>query len=241
MTTLSQIGRVLLFVPLLGWPLGSAVSAQTTAPAPAPPTSGTPKPAPPAPSTAKPAPPAPGTAKPTTPDSVTAAAKAGITTSADYVIGPGDVLTVVFWREPEMSVEAVVRPDGRISIPLLDDIDVVNLTPEQLKQKLIIAAQRVVQDPNVTVVVKQINSRQVYITGQVGKPGPYPLLTTMNVLQLISTAGGLLEYANGKNIVIMRNEKGQTTNFLFNYKDMENRRNLKQNIELKPGDIVMVP
>jgi len=175
------------------------------------------------------------------PDSVAAATKAGITTSADYVIGSGDVLTVVFWREPEMSVEAVVRPDGRISIPLLDDIDVVNLTPEQLKQKLIVAAQRVVQDPNVTVVVKQINSRKVYITGQVGKPGPYALLTSMNVLQLISTAGGLLEYADEKNIVIMRNEKGQVTNFLFNYKDMINRKNLKQNIDLKPGDIVMVP
>jgi polysaccharide export outer membrane protein len=221
----------MLLVPILGWLSGSALSAQRTGAAPAPPTSGT----------AKPAPPAQGTAKPTTPDSVTAATNAGITPAADYVIGPGDVLTVVFWREPEMSVEPVVRPDGRISIPLLDDVEVAGLTPEQLKQKLLVAAQRVVQDPNVTVVVKQINSRRVYITGQVGKPGPYPLVTSMNVLQLISTAGGLLEYADEKNIVIMRSEKGQPTHFLFNYKDMVNRKNLKQNIELRPGDIVMVP
>jgi polysaccharide export outer membrane protein len=91
------------------------------------------------------------------------------------------------------------------------------------------------------VVVKQINSRRVFITGQVGKPGPYPLTTTMNVLQLISTAGGLLEYADEKNILVMRNENGKTQNFTFNYKDVVSRKNLKQNIDLKPGDTVVVP
>jgi polysaccharide export outer membrane protein len=215
------------------------------------------KPAPPAPSSgekpadkpgAKPADPAkPGTppagqTKPSAPPpSVAAAAAAGVTPAPDYVVGPGDVLAIVFWRENDMSVEVVVRPDGRISVPLLNDIDAAGQTPEQLRQKLITTAQRVVQDPNVTVVVKQINSRRVFITGQVGKPGPYPLLTSMNVLQLISTAGGLLEYADEKNIVVMRTEKGQTTNYKFNYKDVATGKNLKQNIELKPGDTVVVP
>jgi len=161
---------------------------------------------------------------------------------ADYVIGPGDVLAIVFWREPDMSVaDVVVRPDGRISIPLLNDVVVSGLTPIQLRQKLTTEAQRLVQDPNVTIVVKQINSRRVFITGQVAKPGPYPLTSSMNVLQLISTAGGLLEYADGKDIVVMRNEGGKTTEFTFNYKEVVHRKNLKQNIDLKPGDTVIVP
>jgi polysaccharide export outer membrane protein len=172
---------------------------------------------------------------------VTAAAPAGVTPTPDYVIGPGDVLAIVFWRETDMSAEVIVRPDGRISIPLLNDVEAVGLTPEQLRERLVAAAQRVVQDPNVTVVVKQIHSRRVFITGEVGKPGPYPLLGSLNVLQLISMAGGLLEYADDKNISIMRNEKGQTTSFRFNYRDFVNRKNLKQNIELRPGDTVIVP
>ncbi|HKY21199.1 MAG TPA: polysaccharide biosynthesis/export family protein [Vicinamibacterales bacterium] len=159
----------------------------------------------------------------------------------DYVIGAGDVLAIVFWREPDMSTEVVVRPDGRISIPLLNDVVVTDLTPEQLRKKLAADAQRYVQDPNVTVVVKQINSRRVFITGQVAKPGPYPLTASMNVLQLISSAGGLLEYADGGDIVVMRNENGKTATYSFNYKEVVRRKNLKQNLDLKPGDTVIVP
>jgi polysaccharide export outer membrane protein len=170
-----------------------------------------------------------------------AAADLAAAAPADFILGPGDVLGIVFWREPDMSAEVVVRPDGRISIPLLNDIVVTGLTPEQLRQKLAVDAQRYVQDPNVTVVVKQINSRRVFITGQVSKPGPYPLTASMNVLQLISTAGGLLEYADEKGIVVMRNENGKTTNYIFNYKEVVHRKNLKQNIDLKPGDTVVVP
>jgi polysaccharide export outer membrane protein len=123
----------------------------------------------------------------------------------------------------------------------LNEVDVKGLTPEQLRVNLTAEAQKYVQDPNVTVVVKQINSRRVYITGQVSRPGPYALTTSMTVLQLLSTAGGLLEYADEKNITIMRTVNGKTTNFNFNYKDILNRKNLKQNIELKPDDTVIVP
>jgi polysaccharide export outer membrane protein len=164
-----------------------------------------------------------------------------VTMAPDYVIGAGDVLAVVFWRQQDMSTEVVVRPDGRISVPLLNEIDASGLTPEQLRQTITTEAQRFVQDPNVTVVVKQINSRRVYITGQVARPGPYPLTSSMNVLQLISMAGGLTEYADEKNILVMRTAKSGTTHFTFNYKDMINRKNLKQNIDLKPDDTVIVP
>jgi polysaccharide export outer membrane protein len=182
-----------------------------------------------------------GTKPSAPPSTVTAAIAAGVTPAPDYVIGPGDRLAIVFWREAEMSVETVVRPDGRISIPLLNDVEAIGLTPEQLREKLMTTAQRVVQDPNVTVVVKEINSRRVFITGQVAKPGPYLLTSSMNVLQLIATAGGLLEYADEKNILVMRTQNGQPSNFKFNYKDVSTGKNLKQNIDLKPGDTVVVP
>ena len=194
----------------------------------------TPVPAAPAPT---PAPASPATA--TSPIAPTSAPPIAVT--SDYVFGPGDVLAVIFWRQQDMSAEVVVRPDGRISLPLLNEVDVTGLTPEQLRQKLTTDALKFVQDPNVTVVVKQINSRRVYITGQVSRPGPYPLISSMNVLQLISMAGGLSEYADEKNILVMRTIKGKTTHFTFNYKDMINRKNLKQNIDLKPDDTVIVP
>ena len=97
------------------------------------------------------------------------------------------------------------------------------------------------EDPNVTVVVKAINSRRVYITGQVSKPGQYPLTAPTSVMQLIAMAGGLTEFADKKKIIIMRTENGKPVAYPFNYKDVLSRKNLKQNIELKPGDTVVVP
>jgi polysaccharide export outer membrane protein len=160
---------------------------------------------------------------------------------ADYVIGPGDVLSIVFWRDNEMSQEVVVRPDGKISMPLLNDVDAAGRTPEQLRGRLSAAASELIEGPNVAVVVKAINSRFVYITGKVAKPGPYPIQGSLNVLQLIATAGGVAEYANSKNIVIMRSEGGQTKSFKFNYKDVIRQLRVEQNILLKPGDTVVVP
>jgi polysaccharide export outer membrane protein len=164
-----------------------------------------------------------------------------VATANDYVIGPGDILAVVFWRQDDMSAEVIVRPDGKISVPLLNEVDVTGLTPEQLRMKLTSEALRFIQDPNVTVVVKQINSRRVFVTGQVVRPGPYPLISSVNVLQLLSMAGGLLEYADAKKILIMRTINGKTTTFKFNYKEMIDGKNPKQNIELRPDDTVIVP
>jgi polysaccharide export outer membrane protein len=165
----------------------------------------------------------------------------GVTPPPGYVIGPDDVLAVIFWRDKEISSEVSVRPDGKISLPLLNDVQAAGLTPEQLRDQLMKAAATFIADPNATVVVRQINSRKVFITGNVNKPGAYSLTTPTNVLQLIATAGGLLEYADASKILIMRTENGRPVALRFNYKDVSKGKNPKQNIELKPGDIIVVP
>lgn len=158
-----------------------------------------------------------------------------------YVIGAGDILSIVFWRDKDMSAEVMVRPDGKISLPLLNDIDAAGSTPEELRERLTQAAGKYIDDPNATVVVKDIRSRNVFITGFVAKPSTYPLVSPMNVLQLIALAGGLLDYANSKQIVVVRNENGKTTYHKFNYNDVVRQKHIEQNIALRPGDTVVVP
>jgi len=158
---------------------------------------------------------------------------------AGFVIGPGDVLSIVFWRDKEMSSQVTVRPDGKITLPLLNEVQAVGLTPADLRARLTAESKRFFETANVTVVVQQINSLKVFITGQVAKPGPYPLIAPTTVLQLISMAGGLKDFADSKNIMIVRRDGQQTSSFLFNYKEIG--RNLKQDIELRPGDTVVVP
>jgi polysaccharide export outer membrane protein len=175
-----------------------------------------------------------------------AAARAGgaavVMPSSDFVIGPEDVLGVVFFREKDMSADVVVRPDGKISLPLMNDIQAAGLTPDQLRERVEQEASRYFEDPNATVIVKQINSRKVFITGQISHPGPYPVVQPTTVLQLIATAGGLSEFADAEHIIIWRtNEVGQQVSYAFNYKAVSRRRNLQQNITLKPGDTVVVP
>jgi polysaccharide biosynthesis/export protein len=173
--------------------------------------------------------------------SVPAPTTEGATLPTGYLIGADDVLSIVFWRDKDMSVDVVVRPDGRISLPLLNDIQAAGQTPEQLRLQLEKAAAKYIAEPNATVVVKTINSRKVYITGNVVKPGTYPLTGEMSVLQLIAVAGGLQEYADSKKIVVMRKEGGRDQHFSFNYKDVIRQKGLDQNISLKSGDTVVVP
>jgi polysaccharide biosynthesis/export protein len=184
-----------------------------------------------------PAPPRPATDPALPPPNVVG----GVEVPDHYIIGPGDVLGIVFWREKEMSGDVAVLPDGRITLPLINEMNAAGLTPEQLRGQLIEAARQFVTDPTATVVVRQVNSRRVFVTGMVAKPGQYPLYQTMTVLQLIATAGGLLEYAKGENIVIIRREPSAIVSFSFNYKEVMKKRNLHQNIDLKPGDTVVVP
>ena len=169
------------------------------------------------------------------------AVRGAIVPPTDYVIGPDDVLGIVFWREKELSADVVVRPDGKISLPLLDEISVVGLTPAELRAKVMAEANKLVEDANATVVVKQINSRRVFITGAITKPGAYALTGPMTVVQLIALSGGLVEFADGEKIKIMRTEKGAPVALPFNYKLFSEGKDLAQNISLKPGDTVIVP
>lgn len=167
-----------------------------------------------------------------------ATAVAPIVPPPDYVIGASDILTVTFWRDKDMTTDVTVRPDGKINLPLIDEVQAAGLTPEQLDARITEMSKRLIEDPNVTVVVKQINSRYVFVSGEVGKQGPIPLLQPMTVLQAISLAGGMTPYAKSKEITIIR---GQQPPFKFNYKDVLQGRNMKQNISLMPGDQILVP
>jgi polysaccharide export outer membrane protein len=158
-----------------------------------------------------------------------------------YVIGAEDVLQVMFWRDADMSGEVIVRPDGKISLPLLNDVQAAGLTPEQLRARITEMARNYVDTPNATVVVKAINSRKVFVMGAIEKPGTYPIAGGMTVLQLIATAGGLKEFANGDEIRIIRRVDGTDVRLEFNYGRVLSGKNLKQNIELKPNDTVVVP
>jgi polysaccharide biosynthesis/export protein len=158
-----------------------------------------------------------------------------------FVIGPEDVLLVHFWRDQEMSGEVTVRPDGMITLPLVGDVRAAGLTTEAVKAEIEKLSSRLITEPNVTVAVKQINSRKVFITGEVGKPGPYPLIGPLTVMQLISVAGGLLEYADKDSIVVLRTVDGRQKGYKFRYSDVSKGKGLEQNIELQSGDTIVVP
>jgi polysaccharide biosynthesis/export protein len=157
-----------------------------------------------------------------------------------YVIGASDVLSIVFYGDKEMSADVIVRPDGKISVPLINEVNAAGVTPEELRVRLLEAASKLVEDPDVSVLVKDIRSRNVYITGNVAKPATYPMIGEMNVLQLIAVSGGLLEYADKKEIAIIRTENGKQQRFKFNYNEVVAGKRTADNIALKPGDIVVV-
>jgi polysaccharide export outer membrane protein len=157
-----------------------------------------------------------------------------------YVIGPDDVLSIRFWRDDALSADVTVRSDGHISLPLLNDIAAAGLTPAELRAKLDQAAERYVEDPRATVMVKEIRSRKVFITGMVQEPGAYALNTPMTPLQLIATAKGFKDFADTKDIRIVRREGSAQKSFKFNYQDTIRGKKPEQNIELLPGDTVVV-
>lgn len=168
-------------------------------------------------------------------------AKASATPDPNYVIGPQDVLDINVWKEAELTRTVPVRPDGRISLPLLNDVQAAGLTPSQLSTELTTELKKFITDPQVTVIVTQINSQRVYILGEMTRPGAYPLLPGMTVLQALSSAGGFTPFANTKKIYVLRSESGKQEKFLFNYKAVVKGKNADQNIVLKAGDQIVVP
>jgi polysaccharide export outer membrane protein len=163
------------------------------------------------------------------------------TTDPNYVIGASDELNIDVWKQPDLSRTVPVRPDGKISLPLLSDIQAAGLTPTQLATQITEKLSKLVNNPEVTVIVTAINSQRIYVLGEVARAGAYPMLPNMTVLQAISSAGGLGQFANQKNIYVLRTENGKQVRFPFNYKEVLQGKKTEQNILLKPGDTIVVP
>lgn len=156
-----------------------------------------------------------------------------------YVIGPDDTLYISVWKEPDLTETLPVRADGKISMPLLNDVQAAGLTPMQLGAALTDKLKKYVSDPHVTIVVTQMNSQRVYVTGEVLHPGAMNLTPNMTVLQALSAAG-FTQFANTKGIYVLRNERGSETKLPVNYKKLIKGEG-GQNVALKPGDTIVVP
>ena len=159
---------------------------------------------------------------------------------SDYVIGADDMLRISVWKEPDLSETLPVRPDGKISMPLLNDIPAAGLTPLQLKDSITEKLKKFIADPRVTVVVQTMASRRIFVSGEVVHTGPMTLLPHMTMLQALSQAG-FTQFANVKGIYLLRTENGKQEKLPFNYKDVIKGNHPEQNIVLKPGDTVVVP
>lgn len=160
---------------------------------------------------------------------------------SEYKIGEQDVLTITVWREPELSGTVMVRPDGMVTLPLLNDVHAAGLTPDELKSSLTEKLGPFVNSPQVTVAVREINSRKVFIIGQVGHEGSYRINSTTTVLQIIAEAGGLRDFANRKGIYVLRTVNGSQQRLSFNYDKVIRGKDSKDNILLRPGDTIVIP
>ena len=172
---------------------------------------------------------------------VTPKPAAPATTDAEYKIGPQDVLRIDVWKEPDISRVIPVRPDGKITVPLLNDVQASGLTAMQLAASLRDGLSKYLTSPQVTVTVTDSNSRRVYLTGEVTRPGAIPLLPNMTVLQALATGGGFTQFARLKNIYVMRTEDGKQVKHPFNYKEVVKGNLAEQNILLQSGDVIVVP
>lgn len=171
-----------------------------------------------------------------------AAAPVASTADSSYVIGDNDLLAINVWNEPDLKQSIPVRPDGKISLPLIGDVQAAGRTPSQLQEDITSKLHTYITHPDVTVIVQQINSKKFNILGRVMKPGAYPLSSTTTVLDAIAQAGGFQDFAKEKDIYVLReNPGGDPSRFRFNYKDVVKGRNREQNIKLEPNDTIIVP
>jgi polysaccharide export outer membrane protein len=163
------------------------------------------------------------------------------TTDPAYVIGPQDVLDVNVWKEPDMTRIVPVRPDGKITLPLINDVEAAGSTPQQLAAAVTERLRKFITEPQVTVIVTQINSQRVFVVGEVLRAGAFPLVPGTTVLQALASAGGFTTFANVKKIHVMRVVNGKHIELPFNYREVLKGDNPDQNITLEPGDTVVVP
>jgi len=159
----------------------------------------------------------------------------------EYKIGAQDVLRIDVWKEDQLSRVVPVRPDGKVTLPLLNDLQAVGLTPMRLADVISEGLKKYINNPQVTVTIAEINSRRIYVTGEVARAGAFPLLPNMTVLQALSSSGGFTQFAKLKNIYVLRMEGGKQVKHPFNYKEVVNGRKPEQNILLEPGDVIVVP
>jgi polysaccharide biosynthesis/export protein len=170
-----------------------------------------------------------------------AATQKAATQDPNYIIGAQDVLDISVWKEPEVSRVVPVRPDGKISLPLLNDVQAAGLTPSLLAAQITVSLKKYVTSPQVTVIVTTINSQRIYIIGEVTRPGAFPMLPGMNVLQALSSAGGFTQFAKTKSIYVLRMENGKQQKYPVNYKEVVSGKHPEQDILLKAGDTIVVP
>jgi len=193
---------------------------------------------------AAPAHPAPSSASDKTASDKTASDKTTPAASSqagpEYVIGPEDALHIAVWREADLTASLPVRPDGKISLPLLDDVQAAGLTPKQLADSITEKLKKFLADPRVTVVVTQINSKRIYLVGEVLHVGATPMLPNMTVLQALSSAG-LNQFANTKRIYVLRTQNGKQQKLPVNYRKLVKGEQIEQNYLLQPGDTIVVP
>jgi polysaccharide export outer membrane protein len=202
---------------------------------------GKPKPAATAPAAATTSTPAPAAVTAATaPDAAAAPQPVAASDAGIYVIGPSDVIAVTVFKEPTLSNTLLVRPDGMISIPLLGDVEASGKTPGQLAVEITAKLKKYIQDPNVTVLLSGMNSKKVYMMGEVARIGPIELIPGMTLLQAIASAGGLTVYANAGKIYILRTENGQQQKIPVQYKQAL-KGDSALNLTLKAGDTIVVP
>ena len=159
----------------------------------------------------------------------------------DYLIGAGDVLEIIVWREPDLSRTVRVRPDGKISLPLVDDVQAAHNTLPQLKKRLTNALAEFVENPSVYVMLEENRSKKVYLVGMITTPGEYLLEHNTTVLQAIASAGGFTEWASKDEIILLRHEGGRDKIYRINYKNIIKGKDFSQNHKLKAGDTIIVP
>jgi polysaccharide export outer membrane protein len=166
----------------------------------------------------------------------------GVAHDDAYIIGPSDVLAINVWKEPDISRSVPVRSDGKISLPLVGELQAGGQTPKQLEQDITKKLASYIAEPEVTVMVQESKSQRINILGQVARPGAYQLTSSMTVLDAIATAGGFKDFAKQKSIYILRQSSdGKQARLPFNYKDVIKGKNTEQNVRLEARDTVVVP